>query len=762
MLKLAKPDGTTYETHVSDVKDMVRHLEDLWAITATKYAKMTHKNDLFDTTFIAAEYHDEGKLHPAWQEPCQRDYAAFQQWLTTQEVPRTAQEFERENRDLAGANLRKANFRHEIGSLIMHEDNKSLTLRTLVAIGAHHAKLALEHEEKWKAEKLQGKAHKYYKKFKLEQGKVSGFPQVLEKFYMYAGPRALLQIADRRASAMEGKTPHPAIVPFDYTFPANWNKKIVQKIAESQSDRPLLLLRAPTGAGKTDASLLWANKQICAGRAQKLVIAMPTRFTSTALALGAENTISDVGLYHSSARFVERAGMKGKSRADRESLMLYSKWLMSPVTVCTIDHLLMSLTLTREEHHITLFNLSNSCLVNDEADAYDDFIRHNIAVLLKACTKWEVPVLLMSATLAERDLKFFKEKGIAVDSIEEDASEKDVIQCQLSSIREYEAPNDIEDLIQRCVEKKTAIIYVNTVARAISLYRYICNYQQELPVFLYHAQFIETDKMSREKDILDCLGKKAWETGSARGIVIMTQIGEMSINISAEIMLSELCPIDRLVQRVGRLCRFEQNRGIVGELHLVIPHQKGVFYPAPYGNYIKGKGWIPNLYLERTRDILYKGTYKKGDWVRLLETVYSVDPPVAYEARSNGNKLEELFEQNWLVRQTAITNDDDTSTNGWKARSMEPQRMAILEEPNEEGCFHFASWNEYYALQSEKGISFPIYRAEKAIKAGCIIPFSMKMKGQPREEKVFMIEPRYYSRTIGFDMGMAGSDEHII
>lgn len=95
--------------------------------------------------------------------------------------------------------------------------------------------------------------------------------------------------------------------------------------------------------------------------------------------------------------------------------------------------------------------------------------------------------------------------------------------------------------------------------------------------------------------LLDNLGRKAWNNGTAKGIAILTQIGEISINISSELMISEICPIDRLMQRAGRLCRFDNS---VGEMYALIPYKDNTLYPAPYGSYsqMKSHGFHVKLY----------------------------------------------------------------------------------------------------------------------------------------------------------------------
>ena len=105
--------------------------------------------------------------------------------------------------------------------------------------------------------------------------------------------------------------------------------------------------------------------------------------------------------------------------------------------------------------------------------------------------------------------------------------------------------------------------------------------RKNIKPILYHSRFIEPHKKEKEEELIKALGKDAWENGTAKGIAILTQIGEMSVNISADIMLSDLCPIDRLVQRAGRLSRFNK---IIGQLYVLIPMKEGSTYPAPYGD----------------------------------------------------------------------------------------------------------------------------------------------------------------------------------
>ncbi|WP_170254617.1 CRISPR-associated helicase Cas3' [Phaeodactylibacter luteus] len=744
-LRLAKPDGLSYEEHVRDVREKLKEIGDSFPIAIYKYANWFGDDNLLSITDQAVIYHDEGKLNPCWQLPCQKDYQAYVKWASKQNREVTHTDFERECRDEAGKNLRLAKFRHEIGSLVIH--GRKLPLRVKAAIAAHHGKLSKKDEARW----LEVKDGFYYleKLYERSYSVDDNFKATLIEFLKFSGPRAWLQIADRRASAMEGGNPHPEIIPFRYHFPITWTRRPVQQLAEDNYREDLLVFRAPTGAGKTSAALLWAKKQIETRRAERLVIAMPTRFTSTAMALSTEDDISEVGLYHSSAKFVERKHRKVTNQTfDAHSL--YARWLMTPVTICTVDHLLMSLTLTREDHHITSFNLANSCLVIDEADAYDDFVRQNMAVLLQACKHWKVPVLFMSASIADCERDFFREIGYGTVKILEDDSEYEQEQCRLSGIEDFEQPEDIEHLLAECIAKEAAIIYVNTVDRAVQLFRNLKDQVTDVPIFLYHSRFLEKDKRQKEEAILQALGKAAWEEGKARGIVIMTQIGEMSINISAEIMLSELCPIDRLVQRVGRLCRFTENKK-PGSLFILRPIKNGYLYPPPYGSYEqKKKSWIPLQAFTQTLQKLETGkVYRKGSWIKLINEIYPVYNKDIGKARINSESLKELFRNNWLVRFSASSKAaEEEGSSGWRARDIDPQRTVLILDCYEKDGY-FTSWGAYYHFQSTNGISIPLYLAERGLKNKAIVQLDLYINGDKQDESVFVVNGGSYNFDVG-------------
>jgi len=730
---LAKPSGITLGRHREDVTSEGAELVKSIPFTIQKYLEVTGK-DLRRRLQLVCKFHDDGKeISTKWQTACQNDYHAYLDWKESNSGG-TFKQYSRTND--AGKNLRGSGVRHEFYSLLK---NKTLPLVLQAAIAAHHSKLSESKEDRWLKEGFE----EFWKSFKTKSYKERTLQETTKIHYEYAGVRGLLQLADHRASAKEDGDFVPEIKQFSYNFPHK-EKRGVQKLIEKHWKDDLLLVRAPTGAGKTDASLLWAKMQIENKRAERLIIAMPTRFTSNALAINVAESLSDTGLYHSSAWFSKfqdkvESGLLEKKKAEK--IHEFARLLQTPITVCTIDHLLIALTLTREDHHLISFNLANSCLVIDEADFYDEFTQANILILLEVLRNWNVPVLLMSASLPESVLPLYREIGYNINSIVEDSSDNLRYRFEIKSITKYSDLSDIQPLLQLCLAEKSVIIYANTVDRAVSIYKWFEG--NGITPILYHSRFSEPDKKNKEEELIKALGKDAWESGTASGIAIMTQIGEMSINISADLMISEFCPIDRLTQRAGRLSRFDKSK--IGDLYILIPQKENKHYPAPYGEYDrKNKVWVPcDAYL-KTLQKLETSLYNTDKLVELLNQVYSEEASFSSTALSNAKMLKDYYRYNWLINPKQHLSTEDSETNFWRSRNIPPQDTVYVSYPE---TIYFQN---YLSLQNWKlfnSVELPVYLIEKGRKKHMVDIKKIKVKEET--EMIYVIREGFYNRLKG-------------
>lgn len=746
---LAKPSGITLDKHRNNVVSEGASIISSTPVVAQKYEQIVGKS-LTKRLEIVCKHHDDGKeWNKKWQAACWKDYQAYCRWK--QANSGTYSDYTQDVGEQAGKNIRLAATRHEFYSIKQFEPG-TVPDYILVAIAAHHNKLAVKEEKRWVDEGF----YTYWKYFNILRNSIKDnykkqdhFRVTLRQQYELSGPRGLLQFADHRASAKEDLQKLPVIKRFEYKFPHK-KKRGVQKIIEENWNNDLILVRAPTGAGKTDASLLWAQLQIQNKRAERLVIAMPTRFTSNALEINIAESLSNTGLYHSSAwstKFQEKVESKQISRREAKTSHEFARLLYTPITVCTIDHLLMALTLTREDHHQITFNLANSCLVIDEADFYDDFTQANILTLLEALKEWHVPVLIMSASLPESVINSYKHLGYNINRILEDNTDIERYRFKIESITEYENITDIEPLLQMCIEKQAAIIYANTVDKALMFYNFF--EQRKVKAILYHSRFTEPDKKRKEKELIDALGKDAWVKKQAKGIAILTQIGEMSINISADFMISEIAPIDRLTQRAGRLSRFKVNgKNNIGELHVVIPLKDSKLYPAPYGHFsLKEKSWFPIEPLIETINKLKKQKYNARTLVKLLNTIYASDSSFSANAKQNARHLKELFISNWLINSLSSVSVDDTDTNEWRSRDIPPQEIIYTSLPDN---LYFDNYWSFQNWKLSSSLEIPKYLVEKYLTKNILDYKSIFLKGV--EEKIIVVREGFYNYEEGIHL----------
>lgn len=743
---LAKPYGISLEEHVNNVLNEGQNICSSFPFTFTKYEKRTGKS-LARRLRGAIKFHDDGKKDFKWQEACKKDYEAFLNWQKAHVGD--YEQFSKSCKNESGKNLRTSGVRHEIASLEIHyKSNFSLPVK--IAIAAHHSKLSRKYEERWTNKTSGEHSKELWNEFFSLNGTFRNFhyfDEAVGKHYELAGVRSFLQLADHRASAKEGGDLLPQFTPFSYQFPTSWEKRPVQKIAEEFANEDLLLLRAPTGAGKTDAALLWASLQIQNGKADRLVIAMPTRFTSNALSISVSEDLSSTGLYHSSAWFTKyykdvKSGVLDKSFARKEHEL--ARELLTSVTVCTVDHLLTALTLSREDHHSILFNLANSCVVVDEADFYDEFTQANILILLRALKLLEVPVMIMSASLPESSLEMYQATGYDIRDIKEDTSDNSRIRCEIMEKRPISAIDEMTDLLQNCIDNGNAIIYTNTVARAMMYYNWFKD--REITPILYHSRFTEPHKKDKEKELLDALGKEAWKNGRAGGIAILTQIGEMSVNISSDFMISDICPMDRLVQRAGRLCRFQKDK--IGKLFVILPQKDDQLYPAPYGEYIKSKGWIPYPALLRTDELIKCKGYSASDFVNLINEVYPKFDEFSSRASQNAILLKEKFISNWIILPLDQSREDDTDHQEWKSRDIGGTETVFTVYPEFDN-FHY--WQDFQEFKIENSIDVPVYLIQKGLNDHQLVRKEISVS----DEKIsILIAVNCYDSTVGLKLSI--------
>ncbi len=337
-------------------------------------------------------------------------------------------------------------------------------------------------------------------------------------------------------------------------------------------DKKLTFLIAPTGIGKTEFAFIWSN-------GKKTLYTLPMRSTVNQTHKRAIDKIfklEDVGILHSDADLYL---YKEYHFSDIESIRLYemSRSLSFPFIVMTGDQIFpYVLGFPGCEKVISLLSYSN--LVIDEVQAYDP---KALAVVLKSLEITYTlggKVLVMTATFPnflEEEIKkrlrkvnknFDSELG-KIDLYEENKEDFKNIKKHLLEIRLTQQDSDsivdkkeIEEVIEKAKEGKRVLVIMNTVKASQKIYKKIKEILKEknlndIKTFLIHSRFTPKDREEKEKVISEEFCNPKPITEKQGKILVATQVIEVSMDLDADVIFTEICPIDVLIQRIGRVAR---------------------------------------------------------------------------------------------------------------------------------------------------------------------------------------------------------------
>lgn len=445
-------------------------------------------------------------------------------------------------------------------------------------------------------------------------------------------------------------------------------QKACERLAANSLKAGLYLIEAPMGEGKTEAALFLASRLIAKQGRQGFYFALPTAATSNQMYGRVQHFLNirkvgmaeKVRLVHGMAWLVDEISpVSIDEKADEK---MWGDWflpkkraLLSPYGVGTVDQAMMSV-LNVKHSFLRLFGLAGKVLVIDEIHAYDAYMTNILTLLLKWCSELQIPVFLLSATLpVERRKELFSAYGI--NSADENISNS-------YPLITYGTPNDkihylavpesevqtkitlcckpylndsatIADLARELAHKEGCVcVIANTVLSAQEIYtllktRYSSEIEQGLlDVLLFHARFPAERRQEIEENVLSLFDKRSllppndtnYRKRPQRTILVATQVVEQSLDIDFDEMISELAPIDLLLQRAGRLHRHKRlSRASEPCLYIMIPPEVSDLSSS-------GNVYEPFI-LMKTQLLLLKTPEIRipADMRRLVETVYDGD-----------------------------------------------------------------------------------------------------------------------------------------
>lgn len=484
-----------------------------------------------------------------------------------------------------------------------------------------------------------------------------------------------------------------------FGFSPNEIQRAAEEIASQMKEPGVMIIEAPMGVGKTEAALAAAEVLASHFGSSGLYFGLPTQATANGIfprlevwADGrTEGGRHSIRLAHRLAELNEAYArfLVKQSDVSEEGLFVHEwfsgrkKVLLSDFVIGTVDQLLM---MVLRQKHVMLrhLGLSGKVVIIDECHAYDDYMNQYLDRALMWLASYGVPVILLSATLPserrdaltkaylsgrevplKKPLKAYDEYPLITYTDGNHCYQRPITlvtapkKVQIFKIQDQ----DLEDILKAPVESGAAIgILCNTVRRAQEIYRRLKEGNINYDIMLCHAQFISEDRAEWEKLLMQQLGKASKSEDRRNRIVIGTQVLEQSLDIDFDFMITELCPMDLLLQRIGRLHRHQRQRpkGMeIPQCHVMFPEESN----KKASETIYGK-WL----LMRTEEELPETICLPNDISPLVQRVYSV--PENQEEPMYRDYIDDNARQRARASRFLLCPSEDTPKDEWEFTSL--------------------------------------------------------------------------------------------
>ncbi|MGD9785699.1 MAG: CRISPR-associated helicase Cas3' [Hyphomicrobiaceae bacterium] len=442
--------------------------------------------------------------------------------------------------------------------------------------------------------------------------------------------RTYWQVAKSRARCAIGHAGLLASLPAVDVAPARLVPDIADRLSPLQCaladcelpDGPLLaIVEDVTGSGKTEAALLLAARLMQSRRADGLYFALPTMATANAMydrlaaiygRLYADGARPSLVLSHGKRvlndRFADSIlearptddGYEDGAGATCAAWIADDrrKAFLAQVGVGTIDQALLSV-LPSKHQALRLWGLADKVLIIDEAHAYDAYMSREMERLLEFHAALGGSAVVLSATLPaalRHALSAAFAKGLGVTYPRLDVADYPLLTLvsaasqsaqalptradrrRTLAVRRLSAIEQAVDHVVEMAARGCAVAWIrNAVDDAIEAIGAL--EARGLTPVLLHARFAMGDRLDREKEVTRTLGRED-ATGRRAGFVVVgTQILEQSLDYDVDAMVTDLAPIDLVIQRAGRLWRHGERTArpdVVRELCVLSPDPQKV------------------------------------------------------------------------------------------------------------------------------------------------------------------------------------------
>jgi len=479
-----------------------------------------------------------------------------------------------------------------------------------------------------------------------------------------------------------------------FAFYPNQIQKTILREIESCSEPGIFILEAPMGTGKTEAAIAAAEVLASRNGADGVFFGLPTQATANGIfprlekwaEKQSEYELHAIRLAHGMAELntYYQSLFHGRSNCsdEEESLLIVHQWfegrkqaLLANFVIGTVDQFLMS---ALKQKHVMLrhLGLAGKIIIIDECHAYDAYMNEYLDRALNWMGTYKVPVIILSATLPPNRRTSLIESYLHntenyppkntdwktssayplltwTDGVEVHQSEIETHDIKsknifISTLSDEMVEISIKDAL---ADGGCAGIIVNTVKRAQIIAQSLKEALPGSEVLLIHSHFIHPDRAQKEKLLLERIGKGSTPEIRNGLIVVGTQVLEQSLDIDFDFMITDLCPMDLLLQRIGRLHR-HNDRPRPARLTRPQCCVLGASGDLDKGSEYIYKSWL----LLKTRELLPEKITIPDDITPLVHQAYK-DPDT--------KELEDKAKQDAWNKQTTFVSEKQRKASGF-------------------------------------------------------------------------------------------------
>lgn len=387
---------------------------------------------------------------------------------------------------------------------------------------------------------------------------------------------------------------------FDDLFGFGPARPLQETLVGAMDSPGLYILEAPMGGGKTEAALAGAYRRWSEGNERGLFFAMPTQLTSNRIRDRVEDFFKSVvseesalALAHGNAWLLENRIQSlqpqlSEAPGDSDNAVEANAWfsdnrraMLAPFGVGTIDQALMAVVPVKHSA-LRMFGLGGKVVVIDEVHSYDPFTSALVDRLVSWLIELGGTVIVLSATLTAARRASLVEAAGGREQTTPDAYPLLTKVATGNPLAEHfpiATPQDAErevgirmvpandelwmnEVASAARNGACVLVIRNTVALAQESYRFLKAYCTETGIKfgLIHSRFTQADREKNETLWTDLLGRDGSNRPKNGSVLVGTQVLEQSLDIDADLLVTDLAPTDLILQRIGRLHRHQRQR----------------------------------------------------------------------------------------------------------------------------------------------------------------------------------------------------------